>query len=279
MNIFKRFLVVMLITAVACPSNAEARRHRHWRKAKGWRGVTAASAMVWDVTNNQYRYARNIDRQIFPASTTKVMTVLLALERLSLDQYVTVNENATKVQPTKLDARPGEQYKVRDLIYAMLLKSANDAAVVLAEAVAGSQSQFVALMNQRAVQLGALHTHFANAHGLPSDGVQYSTARDMGLIFKEAYKNPFFRQAITFKYRIIYSKDGRRSFLKTHNKALFLNWHKDIYGKTGYTREAQSCFVGTFNNNNNLYIVDVFGCHKRWEDLKYIVEHYTGANL
>jgi serine-type D-Ala-D-Ala carboxypeptidase (penicillin-binding protein 5/6) len=274
----RRVLVIALAIALICPAEADAKRRS--KKARGgYRGLTAVSATVWNVSTNRYVFAKDIDRRVFPASTTKVMTVLLALERLPLSKYVTVSSRATQVQPTKLDVRAGEQYTVRDLIYASLLKSANDATIVLAEAVAGSQAEFVALMNRRAAQLGATHTRFANAHGLPSDGTQYTTARDMAMILREAMRNPFFKKALTFKYRILYSKDGRRHFLKSHNKALFLGWKQNIYGKTGYTNEAQSCFVGTFTKGKNVYIVDVFGCRKRWEDVKFLVEKYGGVDL
>jgi D-alanyl-D-alanine carboxypeptidase (penicillin-binding protein 5/6) len=258
---------LFLIIALVCPSDASAR------------GITAASALLWDATDGHNDYAKAPDRRIFPASTTKIMTVLLVLEKLPLEGYVTVSERATQVQPTKLGLKAGERYRVRDLLYGMLLKSANDASIVLAEAVAGSEAKFVEMMNRRAWEVGARHTHFANSHGLPSNTRQYSTAHDMALIFREALKQDFFSKAVTFKYRIIYSKDGRRHFLKSHNKLLFLNWKRDVYGKTGYTRQAQSCFVGYFNKGGHTRIIAVFGCHKRWEDIKFIIERYGKTDL
>ena len=272
----RRALLLVLIAALLCPADASARRYK---KARARGGMGAVSAVLWDATANRNYYAKSPDRQIFPASTTKVMTAILVLENLSLDSYVTVNERATHIQPTKLDLRVGEQYRVRDLLYGVLLKSANDAAIVLAEAVAGSEGKFVEQMNRRARAIGARHTRFANAHGLPSGARQFSTARDMALIFKEALKSDFFRRAITFKYRIIYSKDGRRHFLKSHNKSLFMDWKMDVYGKTGYTQEAQSCFVGYFARGNNTCIIAVFGARKRWDDVKLIIERYGGVDL
>ncbi len=271
------FLVFFLILSLAAPSLAFAKKKKKRIRTKY---PTAVSAVLLNATTNKHLYQKNIDKQVYPASTTKVMTVLLALEKLSLDQYVTVSSTAIQVPETKLSLNPGEQMKVRDLVYAALLKSANDGANVLAEAISGSQAKFVELMNQRAYQIGARNTRFANAHGLPSDDVkQYTTARDMALIFKEALKNPIFRKVITYKYHIIYSKEGRRFFLKSHNKSLFLNWKKNIYGKTGYTQQAQSCFVGHINKGNHVYIVAVFGCRKRWEDIKFIVERYGKLDL
>jgi len=268
---------MVLTLGLITPSQARGVHHRRYNSHVGY--LTARSALLWDITNNRRYFAHNIEQRVYPASTTKVMTVMLALEKLPLDAYVPVSLRATQVPPTKLDFRPGEQYRVRDLIYACLLKSANDAAVALAEMVAGSQEKFVVLMNQKAWAIGARHTHFTNPHGLPWPGGQYTTAADMALIFKEALKNPFFQKAITFKYRIIYSKGGRRHFLKSHNKALFLNWKQDVFGKTGYTRQAQSCFVGYFKKGNDVWLVDIFGSHKRWEYLKWIIEHYARVDL
>ncbi len=276
-SVFNRFVACALIAALFIPADAHAARKKKRVKARS--AVSAVSAVLVDTENNAYLYSKNIDRRVFPASTTKVLTAILALENLKLDDYVAASAKAVNVQQTKLSLNPGEQMKVRDLIYAILLKSANDAANVLAEAVAGNQGDFTAMMNARAAKIGAVNTRFANASGLPSSAEQYTTARDMMLILKEALKNPFFRKVITFKSRILYSKEGRRFYLKSHNKALFLNWKQNIYGKTGYTREAKSCFVGYFTKNNRQYIVAVFGCRKRWEDIKYIVERYAKVDL
>jgi D-alanyl-D-alanine carboxypeptidase (penicillin-binding protein 5/6) len=145
--------------------------------------------------------------------------------------------------------------------------------------VAGSEGKFIEMMNARARQIGAMHSHFSNPHGLPSQGPQFTTASDMALIFTQALKNDFFRQAITFKYLVIYSKKGHRFFLKSHNRSLFLNWKQHVFGKTGYTIEAQSCFVGYIPKGNDILIIAVYGCRRRWTDMKYILEHYGHLEL
>ena len=274
---FRAWIIAGLIAVLAFPDGGMAfYNSRH----KGPYRLTANTAILWDPAHNLRYFDWGADRQVFPASTTKVLTALLVLEKLPLDQYVTVSGRATQVPQTKLGLRAGESYLVRDLLYGLILKSANDAAVTLAEAVGGSQEKFVDMMNARARQMGALHSHFANPHGLPSNGVsQYTTAADMALLFAQALKNDFFRQAITFKYRIIYSKEGHRCFLKSHNKSLFLNWKRQVFGKTGYTIEAQSCFVGYVSRGNDILVVAVFGCRKRWTDMKFIIEHYGHINL
>ncbi|MFH0754752.1 MAG: serine hydrolase, partial [Candidatus Omnitrophota bacterium] len=148
------FCLVFLINFVTC----------------AWAGYkVSAEAVLFSNSSKGVRYyGKNVHQKVLPASTVKVMTVLLALERLPLDKVVRVSSRATRVQPSKINVKPGEQYHIRDLVFAILLNSANDAAVVVAEAVAGSEKEFVKLMNKRARQLGARHTKFVNAHGLPS---------------------------------------------------------------------------------------------------------------
>lgn len=243
--------------------------------------ITAKAAIFSDSTAKKRIYGKDVYRRVLPASTLKVMTALLAMEKLSLDKVVTVSRYATTPQPSKIGVKTGEKYKVRNLLYAVLLKSANDASIVLAEAVAGSEDNFVAMMNKRARQLGCKNTKFANSHGLPDDDAQYTTAYDMYLIFREALKYPFFRQALQCRYKTIYSEAGRKIGLTSHNDILFSKWKQKIYGKTGYTRSAKSCFIGYFQKGGHDFIVAVFGCQSRcrWKEIKYIVSTYGGVNL
>jgi D-alanyl-D-alanine carboxypeptidase (penicillin-binding protein 5/6) len=266
------FLVFFLIFQTVQPVEAARKVSRKFY-------VTARGAVLMDGGNGRVLFSKNADKRILPASTTKVMTALLVLEKLSLDSYVTVSNRATGMQPSKLNLKAGEQYLVKDLLYGVLLNSANDASVVLAEAVAGSEWEFVSMMNQRALKLGAKNTKFANSNGLPSRTIQYSTAYDMYLIFREALKKSFFRDAIEYKFKTIYSRSGRRINLRSHNKILFKGWKRPMYGKTGYTRAAKSCFVGYTQKGSRPVIVAVFGCTKRWDDIYRLVERYGGIDL
>lgn len=242
--------------------------------------VSCKSAIFSDRTRVIRLYGKDVHKRVLPASTTKVMTALLVMEHLPMDAYVTISRRASRQQPTKLYLKPGEQYKVRDLLYAILIKSANDAAVALAEAVAGSEWKFVQMMNKKAKEIDAVHTKFVNANGLPSRRAsQYTTAYDMYLIFREALKYPFFRDVIKLRYKTIVSRGGRRIALRTHNRILFKNWKRNIYGKTGYTRAAGKCFVGTLQKGDSTLIIAVFGCPNRWEDIKYIVSQYGKIRL
>lgn len=275
---FYRIIALCLVLVMFLSPQAEAKRKRRRHK------VSARAAIFSDSTRVKRLYGKSVHKKVLPASTTKVMTALLVLEKLPLNKTVRVSKNATRASPSKIYLKPGERFRVADLLYAILLKSANDASVVLAEAVAGSEKKFVKMMNKRARQLGAKHTKFANSHGLPTKRVkQYTTAYDMYLIFRAALKHSFFRKAIKKKYKTIYSRRGnrrgRKIKLKSHNKILFKNWRRHIYGKTGYTKAARACFVGTIQKGKSTLIIAVFGCTRRWEDIKYIVSRYGGISL
>jgi serine-type D-Ala-D-Ala carboxypeptidase (penicillin-binding protein 5/6) len=273
----RRFTIVLTIFVfLFSASGADAKKRRkHVRKATGCRAV-----ILSDSTKMKRLYGKNAEMRVLPASTTKVMTALLVLEKLSLNQYVTVSARATYVVPSRIDARPGERYRVKDLLFAILLNSANDASIVLAEAVAGSEWNFVQMMNARAKELGARSTKFANSNGLPTKNVQqYTTAYDMYLIFRQAWKHSYFREAIRHRNKTIYSQAGRQIALRSHNKMLFFGWAKDVFGKTGYTRSAGACFVGAVQKGQSVLIVGVFGCADRWNDIKRVLTTYGGVRL
>ena len=275
MKIVKNLISVFLIGSLIFPAPVLAAQ-----KAKRGYGVSARAVIFSNSTRGQRYYGKNVDLKVPPASTTKVMTALMVLEKLPLDKIVTVSRRATYVQPSKIDVRPEERYRVADLLYALLMSSANDASIVLAEAVAGSEENFVRMMNDRARQLGAKHTRFVNSNGLPLKRArQYTTPYDMYLIFRAALKHEFFTKAIHYPYKTISSVDGRTIQLKSHNKLLFKNWQKKVYGKTGYTRAAKSCFVGYVMKGNDICIIAVYGCTRRWTDIKYIISRYGGIGL
>ncbi len=274
----RRVLIIFLISLTflgLISKDGWAAKH----KSKKTYRVSARSAILMDADNQKQLYGKNVHARIFPASTTKVMTALLVMENLPLNKIVMVSKEATWVQPTKAGLMTGEQYKVSDLLYVAIMRSSNDASVVLAQAVAGSESNFLKMMNKRAYQLGARHTKFANSNGLPTKTTQYSTAYDMSLIFKQALKYPFFKDLLHLKNKTIMSESQRTIPIKSYNKLLWKNWKREIAGKTGYTRQARHCFVGYFEDKKKVYIVAVFGCNRRWEDIRYIVSKYGKTRL
>ena len=143
--------------------------------------VSAASAILMDVTTGAILFEEKAYQQRPMASTTKIMTAVLVLEQMDLQSQVAIDWTSANTEGSSLYVKPGEVYSVRDLLYGLMLRSGNDAAVALAQSVAGSVSEFAKLMNQRAAQLGMTQTQFTNPHGLP-DNHHYSTAYDMAVL-------------------------------------------------------------------------------------------------
>ncbi|KUO78519.1 MAG: hypothetical protein APF81_19015 [Desulfosporosinus sp. BRH_c37] len=209
--------------------------------------IRGESAYLIDYQSGQELYNNNADEKLFPASTTKILTGLLTIEHGHLDDEVTISNTVLDnnlVYGTRINLQPGEQLTVRDLLYATLLNSANDAAVALAEYVGGNVPNFVNMMNDRAKQIGATNTHFVNPSGLTDSG-HYTTAHDLALIAKEAYPNTLFDQIVNTKnYTIHRSKNIQPTEMVNENKLLWNN--PDVNGiKTGYTSEALNCYVAS----------------------------------
>ncbi len=232
--------------------------------------LTARAAVVMDARTGRVLWARNPDLKLPPASTTKVMTALLALESGRLGNVFTASRSVSRVEPTKLHLRPGQKLRLEDLVYATLLNSANDAAVVIAEGLAGSVPRFAARMNKRARDLGAKNTHFLNPHGLPQTG-HYSTARDLAKIFRQALRKSAFRRILKSDRKIVRIVGSKRAIqLKSHNRLLH-SPDTPAIGKTGYTRRAKRCFVGAGRHGDAEVIIVVLGATDLWADAKSLL--------
>ena len=238
--------------------------------------ITAPSVILIDSVTHQVLYAKTPHLKRAPASTAKILTAIVALENLPLDRVVSIPAFAEQTEPSKIHARQGERYYVRDLIRATLISSANDAAEVLGVAAGGSRAGFSSMMNQKARSIGAKRSHFVRASGLPAKN-QYSTAYDMALIMQYAGRYPFLVSTLRTKQTVIQSLDGRRIFLKNHNKMLWRG-HREVIGKTGWTRQARHCFVGEIGFNHKVFIA-MLGSHRLWRDLKTIVDYHFGKSI
>ncbi|KGK83936.1 D-alanyl-D-alanine carboxypeptidase [Desulfosporosinus sp. HMP52] len=209
--------------------------------------VRGEGAYLIDVSSGQTLFVKNPDKQLAPASTTKIMTGLLAIENGNFDDMVTVSKtmlNNKVVYGTQIYLEPGEQILFKDLLYATLLNSANDAAVTLAEYVGKDMSHFVEMMNQRASEIGATNTHFVNPSGLTETG-HLTTAHDLALIAREAYQNPIFAEFVRTKTQpISRSKADVPVLMVNENKLLWRDSSVDGI-KTGYTAAAQNCLVAS----------------------------------
>lgn len=204
----------------------------------------AAAAVLMDVRTGRVLFARDAHRRLAPASTTKILTAILVLERLPLSAVVTVSERAAAQRNgAAVGLEPGDQWTVEDLLHVMLVRSANDAAVALAEAAAGSVERFVALMNARAHGLGARHTQFANPHGLDHPD-HYSTAYDLAVLARYGLHHPVFAALVRTRAWVLRRPGRAPQELASTNR--FLTRYDGADGvKTGWTARSGPCLVAS----------------------------------
>ncbi len=218
--------------------------------------VSAKSFVLMDAKTGQILLSLNPQLFLPPASTLKVMTALSVMEHLKMDDKVPVSAYAAAAPASKISIKPGETYTVRELLYALLLSSANDAARALAEKVSGSEEEFARQMTREVRQWGAYRTTLATANGLPADN-QFSTAEDLAKMFKRAMDNPELAKIMATKY---YTIQGDRE-LRNHNRFLFTT-PLAVGGKTGYTRASKHTYVGLFQKDDKAIIVAMMGSHE-----------------
>ncbi|MEP6699217.1 MAG: D-alanyl-D-alanine carboxypeptidase family protein [Verrucomicrobiota bacterium] len=226
----------------------------------------AVAVMVIDAHTGEIFYEKNADAPRAAASTQKLLTALIVAERGFLDRPVTVEPVDTLAEPVKLNIRPGDTYQRIDLLRALLVKSPNDVARCLARDSAGSVEAFAELMNAKAQELGATHSHFLNPNGLPIPG-QYSSARDLSIIAKAAYANPTIRSIVCLPQLIFRYANGRTRELENTNKVLRrLAYCNGM--KTGYTEAAGHCLIASGARPGRDIIVVVLGDSKAgvWQD-------------
>ncbi len=234
--------------------------------------LQARSAILIEASTGQVLFEKNPDMPLPPASLTKMMTALIVLERCGLDEVVTASARAARARASSLHLKAGERVTVRDLLYALLLRSANDAAVALAEHTAGSVEGFVQLMNAKARALGATHTHFENPHGLHHPR-HLSTARDLALIARAAMENPQFR-AIVCQRRVQIARSIDQQDRWVVTKAKFLEMYPWAEGiKTGFTRQAGLCFAGAASKAGRRLISVVLNSPQREQDTIALMEY------
>ncbi len=248
---FACFLAVFLFSGAAV---AEARAAGPW------------SLAAVDVESGDLLFGRSVETVHPPASTAKLVTAMTVLARLDPDARVTVSRRAAEKPPSKAGLRAGETWTVRDLLYALLLESGNDAACALAEGAFGSEAACAAKMTAKARDLGASRTAFGNASGLPHPGNK-SCARDLALLAGAAWRDPFLRKILATREATITSRAGRAIALKSHNRLL---WDKalDVVGKTGYTRASQKCFAGVIDLAGRRVGIALMGSRDLWGDLR-----------
>lgn len=226
---------------------------------------SAEAALLCDLNNKEVLYAKNAYERLHPASTTKVMTAIIAIKYGSMDQVLTATNSVIITEPgaTLCGLKPGDSMTLSQAMNILLMYSANDVAMLIAEGVGGSVEHFIDLMNEEAIALGATNTHFANPHGLTQDE-HYTTAYDLYLIFNEAIKYETFREIIQMTtYSTTYTDaNGRSKDLSFSTTNQYLKGNQTppenitvLGGKTGTTNEAGNCLILlTKDTGGNLYI-------------------------
>jgi D-alanyl-D-alanine carboxypeptidase (penicillin-binding protein 5/6) len=239
-----------------------------WNTAGAQPLVDAPAAILMDGNSGQVLFEKSADLRCYPASITKILTALIFVENVALDQVLEVGQdvpNQIEVGSSQIYLLPGEKLTAEQLLNALLVESANDAAVVMAEHISGSVPAFAEIMNQRAKELGALDSHFVNPHGL-HDEQHYTTARDMALILKEVLKHPILTEIMHRRNYVIPStglQDTR--YLWTKNKlfqttaGVYYN-ENVIASKTGYTNQAGNTLVSAAKKEDLTLITVVLQC-------------------
>lgn len=256
--------MLLLLAAVAAGEDDNA-------ADSGEAGFSAVSPYVifMDMNTGRVLYEKNADEMVSPASTVKIMTAILALENLNLDDKAEASETALSAVPegvTAMELQPGEGLTVRQLLYGAMLASAADATNVLAEAVSGSISDFVRLMNEKAAELGMNSTHFSNTHGEHDDRT-YTTVRDMAVLTRYAMKNTDFREIVnTDRYTVPPTdKHPEARDLVNTNYMVSKVQRKDYYYenaigvKAGYTTQAKSCLIEVARKDSMELLALTFG--------------------
>jgi len=250
-------------------------------KAEGL-SVSAKSAILIEAESKTVLYQKDAFVKRPMASTTKIMTALIAIESGNIDRLVKIDERARGVEGSSIYLAEGEALSMRNLLYAMLLASANDAAAAIAYEVAGSIEKFAELMNKKAAKLGLSSTHFKNPHGLHDDE-HYTTAYDLAMITAEALKNEIFLEICSTKTKTIpLNIDEGTRYLTNHNK-LLRSYSGCIGVKTGFTKASGRCLVSAAERDGLRLIAVTLGAPDDWRDhtamLNFGFERYTRLTL
>lgn len=212
--------------------------------------TTAESAVLMDAATGKILFEKNPDKELPPASVTKTMTMLVAMEaldkgRVKIDDKIVASENASKMGGSQIYLEAGEEMSLKTILISIAVGSANDGCVALAEHIAGSHEAYVKMMNDKAKELGLKHTKFVNAYGLPAEG-HYTSARDLAVIMRELLKYPLYNEISSIKR---YELRGGKFVLDNTNKLLW--WYRGaLSGKTGWTNEAKYCLASSAQRDN-----------------------------
>lgn len=233
--------------------------------------VRAEAAVVMDVATGRILYEKNANRALPPASTLKILTALLALERAPVDAVVPISDRAQNTEGSSMYLRAGSRWPLQQLLDGLLLASGNDAAVAIAEYIGGSVDGFAEMMNQKAKEIGADKSRFVNPSGLPAPG-QVTTARDLALIARAALHNPTFRDIVARREVSLTAPGGTRRVIYNNNRLLGLEGIDGV--KTGYTAEAGHTYVASATRRGWQLVVTLMRDDKqgKWDDARTLLD-------
>ncbi|WP_078413643.1 D-alanyl-D-alanine carboxypeptidase family protein [Priestia abyssalis] len=235
--------------------------------------VSAQSAVLIEQHTGRVLYGKDVHKKLRIASITKIMTAILAIESGKMEDYITVSNSAVGTEGSSLYLVPNEKIKLKDLVYGLMLRSGNDAAVAIAEYVGGSLDGFVYLMNQKAREIGMVNTEFANPHGLDDHENHYSTAYDMAILMKYAMDNEQFQEISGTKlYRSPHPEEEWDRVWKNKNKLLTSLYPYCTGGKTGYTKRAKRTLVTTASKDGMDLIAVTLNAPSDWNDHIWMYE-------
>ena len=230
----KRFILLIIVLLI--PINAWAIQ------------TSASTAILMDMDSGRILYEKNKDEQRLVASITKIMTAVLAIENASLEEEVTVGEEILSMYGSNIYIEVGEKIKLRDLLYGLLLRSGNDAAIVIANYIGKNEENFVKMMNEKAKKIGMKNTIYKNSHGLDEITQNYSSSYDMALLSSYANSLKEYRKISNTKKRIVKTKD--KTYIWNNRNKLLNRYKYATGGKTGYTPSAGRTLVTTASKNN-----------------------------
>ncbi len=282
----RRLFVIILSFCLFFEINVQA------KEIEEPQGLYALSAVLMDAETGRILFAKEGDVVRAMASTTKIMTCILALELGNKTDVVTVSDNASRQPKVRLGVQKGEQYYLYDLLYSLMLESHNDVAVAIAEYIGGSVKGFAKLMNQKAEEIGCENTHFITPNGLDatdSGGTHSTTAIELAKIMSYCVldspkREEFLSITQTASYQVSELNGKRSDYCANHNAFLGM-MDEAISGKTGYTNDAGYCYVGAVESEGRTFTVALLGCgwpnnkNYKWKDMRKLVqygmEHYT----
>ena len=303
---FVRILIVSMIIGISFPVHVFGTTSDH--AGQNWKinvssnerqvvpdelkQLYALSAVLMDADSGRVLYGKEEEQFLANASTTKIMTCILAIESGRLDETVTVSQHAASMPKVHLGMTTKDTFLLKDLLYSLMLESHNDSAVAIAEHVGGSVEKFAEMMNEKAKEIGCEHTHFITPNGLDAKdetGSHGTTAKDLATIMSYCIKNDTFLKITQTKQYSFQNVEGSRSFTCNNHNAFLQMMDGALSGKTGFTADAGYCYVGALKRGERTFVVSLLACgwpnnkSYKWADtrklMEYGLEHYEKVKV